>query len=35
MGYLAGNKENNGAAASRGRTSFLDISILERDLKNG
>lgn len=35
MGYLAGVKENNGAATSLGRTStFLDIYI-ERDLKNG
>ena len=35
MGYLAGTKENNGAATSLGRTStFLDIYI-ERDLKNG
>lgn len=35
MGYLAGTKENNGAATSLGRTStFLDI-YLERDLKNG
>ena len=35
MGYLAGIKENNGAATSLGRTStFLDIYI-ERDLKNG
>ena len=34
MGYLAGTKENNGAATSLGRTStFLDIYI-ERDLKN-
>ena len=33
MGYLAGTKENNGAATSLGRTStFLDIYI-ERDLK--
>lgn len=33
--YLAGVKENNGAAISLGRTStFLDIYI-ERDLKNG
>ncbi|MDD3224096.1 MAG: formate C-acetyltransferase [Clostridium sp.] len=35
FGYLAGVKENNGAAMSLGRTStFLDI-YLERDLKNG
>lgn len=35
FGYLAGIKENNGAAMSLGRTStFLDIYI-ERDLKNG
>ena len=35
LGYLAGIKENNGAATSLGRTStFLDIYI-ERDLKNG
>ena len=35
MAYLAGTKENNGAATSLGRTStFLDIYI-ERDLKNG
>ena len=35
FGYLAGVKENNGAATSLGRTStFLDIYI-ERDLKNG
>lgn len=35
MGYLAGTKENNGAATSLGCTStFLDIYI-ERDLKNG
>ncbi|CDC29724.1 formate C-acetyltransferase [Anaerotignum sp.] len=35
MAYLAGVKENNGAAISLGRTStFLDIYI-ERDLKNG
>lgn len=35
MAYLAGVKENNGAATSLGRTStFLDIYI-ERDLKNG
>lgn len=35
MGYLAGIKENNGAATSLGRTStFLDIYI-ERDLRNG
>lgn len=35
MGYLAGIKENNGAATSLGRTStFLDIYI-ERDLNNG
>lgn len=35
MGYLAGVKENNGAATSLGRTStFLDIYI-ERDLQNG
>ena len=35
MGYLAGTKENNGAATFLGRTStFLDIYI-ERDLKNG
>lgn len=35
FGYLAGIKENNGAATSLGRTStFLDIYI-ERDLKNG
>ncbi len=34
FGYLAGTKENNGAATSLGRTStFLDIYI-ERDLKN-
>lgn len=34
FGYLAGVKENNGAAMSLGRTStFLDIFI-ERDLKN-
>ncbi|MCO8193594.1 MULTISPECIES: formate C-acetyltransferase [Anaerofustis] len=34
FGYLAGIKENNGAATSLGRTStFLDIYI-ERDLKN-
>ena len=35
FGYLAGVKENNGAAMSIGRnTTFLDIYI-ERDLKNG
>ena len=35
LGYLAGVKENNGAATSLGRTStFLDIYI-ERDIKNG
>ena len=35
MAYLAGIKENNGAATSLGRTStFLDIYI-QRDLKNG
>lgn len=35
FGYLAGIKENNGAAMSLGRTStFLDIYI-ERDFKNG
>lgn len=35
FGYLAGVKENNGAAMSLGRTStFLDIYI-ERDLDNG
>ncbi len=35
MGYLAGIKENNGAATSFGRTStFLDI-YLERDLEAG
>ena len=35
MGYLAGTKENNGAAMSFGRNSaFFDIYI-ERDLKNG
>ena len=35
MAYLAGIKENNGAATSLGRTStFLDIYI-ERDLRNG
>lgn len=35
FGYLAGVKENNGAAMSLGRTStFLDIYI-ERDLSNG
>ncbi|MBO5096637.1 MAG: formate C-acetyltransferase [Bacilli bacterium] len=35
FGYLAGVKENNGAAMSLGRTStFLDIYI-ERDLKEG
>lgn len=35
LGYLAGIKENNGAATSLGRTStFLDIYI-ERDLNNG
>lgn len=35
MGYLAGIKENNGAATSLGRTStFLDIYI-ERDLNSG
>lgn len=35
FGYLAGVKENNGAAMSLGRTStFLDIFI-ERDLKSG
>lgn len=35
MGYLAGIKENNGAAMSLGRVStFLDIYI-DRDLKNG
>lgn len=35
MAYLAGVKENNGAAISLGRTStFLDI-YLERDLRNG
>lgn len=35
MAYLAGVKENNGAAISLGRTStFLDIYI-DRDLKNG
>lgn len=35
LGYLAGVKENNGAAMSLGRTStFIDIYI-ERDLKKG
>ena len=35
MGYLAGAKENNGAATSLGRTStFLDIYI-QRDLERG
>lgn len=35
LGYLAGIKENNGAATSLGRTStFIDIYI-ERDLANG
>ncbi len=35
MAYLAGTKENNGAATSLGRTStFLDIYI-QRDLENG
>ncbi|MDT8716319.1 formate C-acetyltransferase [Clostridium sp. 19966] len=35
FGYLAGVKENNGAAMSLGRTStFIDIYI-ERDLRNG
>ncbi len=35
FGYLAGIKENNGAAMSLGRTStFMDIYI-QRDLKNG
>ncbi len=35
MAYLAGIKENNGAATSLGRTStFIDIYI-QRDLKNG
>lgn len=35
MGYLAGVKENNGAATSLGRTStFLDIYI-QRDLESG
>ncbi|MEG1581781.1 MAG: pyruvate formate lyase family protein, partial [Clostridia bacterium] len=35
FGYLAGIKENNGAAMSLGRTStFLDIYV-ERDLQNG
>lgn len=35
MGYLAGVKENNGAATSLGRTAtFLDIYI-QRDLRNG
>ena len=35
FGYLAANKEQNGAAMSLGRTStFLDI-YLERDIKNG
>ena len=35
FGYLAGVKENNGAAMSLGRVStFLDIYV-ERDLKNG
>ncbi|MBM7869872.1 formate C-acetyltransferase [Clostridium pascui] len=35
FGYLAGVKENNGAAMSIGRnTTFIDIYI-ERDLKNG
>ncbi len=35
FGYLAGIKENNGAAMSLGRTStFIDIYI-ERDLRNG
>lgn len=35
FGYLAGIKENNGAATSLGRTStFIDIYI-ERDLENG
>lgn len=35
MAYLAGIKENNGAATSLGRTAtFLDIYI-ERDIKNG
>jgi len=35
FGYLAGVKENNGAAMSLGRTStFIDIYI-ERDIKEG
>ena len=35
MAYLAGIKENNGAATSLGRTStFVDI-YLQRDLENG
>ncbi|MCT4621908.1 MAG: formate C-acetyltransferase [Marinisporobacter sp.] len=35
FGYLAGIKENNGAAMSLGRTStFIDI-YMEKDLKNG
>ena len=35
MAYLAGIKENNGAATSLGRTSsFLDIYI-QRDLERG
>lgn len=35
LGYLAGIKENNGAAMSLGRTStFIDVYI-ERDLRNG
>ena len=35
MGYLAGTKENNGAATSLGRTSTLLDIYIERDLKNG
>jgi len=35
FGYLAGIKENNGAAMSLGRTSTFIDCYIERDLKNG